>query len=138
MAPSEVGQSWGFSAGQYLWFVTVAFSIWLAGVVLVRILDEAFFEDRGLVLILLFVGSILLGVVTQFALPHILRLPARDTLVPLVVIAGAALMMDGLAVGFTDIYSSDDPAKVGVGAWLLWTFGTQLVISLRIIHRADR
>jgi uncharacterized iron-regulated membrane protein len=66
------------------------------------------------------------------------RLPPRDTLVPVMVICGAALMMDGIAIAFTEIYSSETAVNVVVGGWLLWTFGTQIIISIVMIGRQSR
>lgn len=126
-----------FTARQHAIFVALAFAIWLTGVVIVRLLGDAFDADEPWP-ILLFIASIALGVVTQLAIPILVRLPISETLVPVMVICGSALVMDGVAIAFTDIYSSDTATKVVVAGWLLWTFGTQIIISIFMIGRLDQ
>ncbi|MEM6528234.1 MAG: hypothetical protein AAF653_08055 [Chloroflexota bacterium] len=125
-----------FSTGQYVLYAVVGFVIWLSGVVLVRVLGSRFFESDTILMILYGV-SLVLGVAIQSITPLLVRQPMKDTLIPLVFVCGFALMCDGIAIGFTDIYSADSVMKVGVGGWLLWTFGTQLIISLIIVNRAN-
>lgn len=124
-----------FSARQYLAYGILAFGIWLSGVMIVRLLPDAAFDADEAWPIVMFVASIGLGVVTQLVLPLIIRLPFRDTLVPVMMICGSALVLDGMAIAFTDIYSSQTATKVVVGGWLLWTFGTQIIISIFMIGR---
>jgi hypothetical protein len=85
-----------------------------------------------------FVASIGLGVVMQLAIPVLVRLPPRETLVPVMLTCGAALMIVGVAIVFTEIYSSETTVNVVVGGWLLWTFGTQIIISILVIGRQSR
>lgn len=127
-----------YSLQQHLTYVMLAFAIWLTGVVIVRVLPDSAFDMDESWPILLYAASIGLGIGTQLAAPLMTRLPAPQTLIPIMVICGIALMLDGLAIGFTDIYSSDVETKVVVGGWLLWTFGTQLVISILMVGRAQR
>jgi len=133
--PSDTVDVLRFDARQHATFVAIAFGIWLTGVVIVRILPAAAFDADEPWPIVLFVASIGLGIITQLVAPFLVRLPMRDTLVPLMVICGAALMMDGIAIAFTDIYSDETATKVVVGGWLLWTFGTQIIISIFMIGR---
>jgi hypothetical protein len=126
-----------FGARQHATYVAIAFGIWLTGVVIVRLLPNAAFDTDELWPILLFVASIGLGVVMQLVIPVLVRLAPRDTLVPVMVICGAALMMDGIAIAFTEIYSSETAVNVVVGGWLLWTFGTQIIISIIMIGLAS-
>lgn len=127
-----------FSPRQYATYVAIAFGIWLTGVAIVRLLPGAAFDTDEPWPILLFVASIGLGVVMQIIIPVLVRPPTRETLVPIMVICGAALMMDGIAISFTDIYSSETAVNVVVGGWLLWTFGTQIIISIVMIGRQSR
>ncbi len=127
-----------YDGRQYAGFVAIAFAIWLTGVALVRLLPSAAFDADEPWPILLFIVSIGLGVATQLLAPVLVRLPAPETLVPIMTICGAALMMDGLAIAFTDIYSSVTATKLVVGGWLLWTFGTQIIISILMIGRLHR
>lgn len=127
-----------FDGRQYASFVALAFAIWLTGVAIVRVLPAAAFDADEPWPILLFIASIGLGVTTQLLAPFLVRLPASETLVPIMTICGAALMMDGIAIAFTDIYSSETATKVVVGGWLLWTFGTQILISILMIGRLHR
>lgn len=124
-----------FSTTQYLIFAVIGFVIWASGVVIVRVLGASFF-DTSSILAVLYGVSVIVGVVIQFASPMLVRQAMKDTLIPLVFICGVALMLDGVAIGFTNVYSADTAMKVSVGGWLLWTFGTQLVITLFIVNRA--
>lgn len=124
-----------FSTRQYLTYAILAFGIWLTGVVIVRLLPDVAFDANESWPIVMFIASIGLGVVTQLVLPLLMRLPLRDTLVPVMTICGSALVLDGMAIAFTDIYSSQTTTKVVVGGWLLWTFGTQIIISIIMIGR---
>ncbi len=125
-----------FDAWQHATYVTIAFAIWLTGVVVVRLLPDTAFDTSEPWSILLFVASIGLGVGTQLIVPTLVRLPLSETLVPVMALCGAALLMDGLAISFTDIYSDDIATKVVVGGWLLWTFGAQIIISIFIVGRS--
>jgi len=124
-----------YSTTQYLFYALIGFVIWISGVILVRLLGAAFFEPGSLLLLLLFGISLPTGVFLQFVMPKLIRIPIKDTLIPIVVMAGTALILDGIAIAFTDFYSADVAIKMTVGGWLLWTSGTQLVISLIIIGR---
>lgn len=124
-----------YTPRQHATYVALAFSIWLTGVAVVRVLPNSAFDTSGPGPIALFVASIALGVGTQLAIPLLVRLPMDKTFVPVMVICGAALIMDGIAIAFTDIYSSDLDTKVIVGGWLLWTFGTQIIISIVMLGR---
>lgn len=127
-----------FGAKQHATFAALAFAIWLTGVAVVRLLPASAFDADEPWPILLFIASIGLGIATQLAAPVLTRLPARETLVPIMVICGTALMMDGVAIAFTDIYSGETATKVVVGGWLLWTFGTQVIISIVMTGRTRR
>ncbi len=127
-----------FDGRQYASFVALAFVVWLAFIPVVRALPASAYDTSEPWPILLFIASIGLGITTQLLAPILVRLPARETLVPIMTICGAALMMDGIAIAFTDIYSSETATKVVVGGWLLWTFGTQIIISILMIGRLHR
>lgn len=136
--PSESIDVLRFDARQHATYVAIAFGIWLTGVIAVRVLPEAAFDIDEPWPILMFVASIGLGIATQLAIPFLVRLPFAETLVPVMVLCGSALMMDGLAIAFTDIYSDDTATKLVVGGWLLWTFGSQIIISIVMIGRRRR
>ena len=126
-----------YTALQHATYFGLAFSIWLTGVVVVRLLPESAFDTGEPWPIVLFFASIGLGIGTQLAMPLLVRLPMNETFVPVMVICGAALIMDGIAIAFTDIYSNDPETKLVVGGWLLWTFGTQIIISILMLGRTS-
>lgn len=126
------------SARQHATYVVLALGIWLTGVAIVRVLPTEAFDADEPWPIVLFIASIGLGIVTQLILPFLVRLPISETLVPMMVICGSALMLDGIAIAFTDIYSAETAIKLVVGGWLLWTFGTQIIISIVMIGRQGR
>ena len=127
-----------FRVQDYATYLAIAFAIWMAGVVVVRVLGPTAFDTDEPWPILLYLGSIGLGIVTQLVVPFLVRLPMAETLVPIIAICGCALVLDGIAIGFTDIYANEAETKMVVGGWLLWTFGTQIIISLVMIGRATR
>ena len=125
-----------FPTSRYVLYAVIGFVIWLSGVVLIRILSDSFFENQS-ALPLMFGVSLVLGFVIQLISPMLVKQPMRDTMIPIAFICGFALMLDGFAIGFTDIYSANTEVKVSVGAWLLWTFGTQLLITLFMVNRTN-
>lgn len=127
-----------FAASQYARFAGLAFGIWLAGVVLVRALPSSSFDTDEPWPVVLFAVSIVLGVVTQWSAPISTGVRAHDALIPIIFVAGVALVLDGIAIGFTEIYSDETDVKVVVAGWLLWTFGTQILISLAMVARLLR
>ncbi len=126
-----------FSLNQYLYYVVLGIFIWITGVVIIRIIGPSFFVVENSLLFSLFIASIPLGFAVQFSIPTLIRLPMKDTLIPGLVIVIAAIISDGLAITYTDIYSSDISTKMVVGGWLLWTFGFQLLITLIIVNIAN-
>ncbi|MEM8925572.1 MAG: hypothetical protein AAGD35_18865 [Actinomycetota bacterium] len=127
-----------FRVQDHATYLAIGAAIWLVGVVLVRALGPTAFDTDEPWPILLYLGSIALGVATQLAVPVLVRRPMAETLVPVMVMCGGVLAMDGIAIGFTDIYAGDAETKMVVGGWLLWTFGTQILVSVAMIGRAAR
>ncbi|MEM8925562.1 MAG: hypothetical protein AAGD35_18815 [Actinomycetota bacterium] len=127
-----------FRVQDHATYLAIGAAIWLVGVVLVRALGPTAFDTDEPWPILLYLGSIPLGVATQLAVPVLVRRSMAETLVPVMVMCGGVLAMDGIAIGFTDIYADDAEAKMVVGGWLLWTFGTQILISVTMIGRSAR
>ncbi len=127
-----------FSSNQYLLYIAIGFGIWVTGVILVRVLGPQFFEPGSPLLIGLFVFSVIFGFVLQMIVPPIIRVPMKDSLIPVSVMVATALICDGLAIAFTNVYSPDATIKMAVGGWLLWTFGTQVMASLILIGRANK
>lgn len=132
---TQTGRS-TFTTTQHAVYGLIGFIIWLIGVGLVRILGPGFFEPGSFLLLLMFATSIPFGFVIQYIIPPLIRLPLRETLIPITVMCGTALICDGIAIAFTNVYSADTTIKMTVGGWLLWTFGLQLVITLVLVGRA--
>ncbi|GEM_PF-1821452 len=126
-----------YTANQYLLYIVIGFVIWVSGVILVRLLGSAVFSQDSPILLLFFGASIPFGILIQYLIPLIIRQPMQNMMIPIIVMVATTLMLDGIAITFTDIYSAETSMKMVVGGWLLWTFGTQLVVSLIVINRAN-
>ncbi len=126
-----------FTTNQYLLYVVLGIGIWVTGVIIVRVLGPRFFEPGSFLLLVMFIASLILGFILQFVIPPVIGVPIKDSLIPVSVIVTTALICDGVAIAYTNVYSSDITTKMAVGGWLLWTFGTQLMASLLIIGRAN-
>lgn len=122
---------------QYLLYIFIGFVIWLMGVIIVRIVGDTVFSAGSVWLFAFFALSIPTAFVTMFVTAPICRLPMRDMLIPILGMLGTTLILDGLSITFTDIYSADNNMAMHVAGWLLWTFGIQVVVSMWMIGRAN-
>ncbi len=127
-----------YTFAQYLIFMFVGFIIWLTGVIIVRVVGTSVFSADSALLPIFFILSIPIGFINMIATAPIFRVPMRDMMIPALVMVATTLVLDGLAITFTDIYSADSDMAKLVAGWLLWSFGVQLVASMWLIGRANR
>ncbi|MEO1647173.1 MAG: hypothetical protein AAFR67_18460, partial [Chloroflexota bacterium] len=78
--------------------------------------------------------SIPLGIVTMYVTRFLCRLSMDDMFIPILVMLFTTLTLDGLAVGFTDLYGTTNEMVRYAGGWLLWTFGTQIIITMLMVR----
>ena len=126
-----------FTIAQYMLYMFVGFIIWLAGVIIVRAVGSTVFSEGNALLIVFFILSIPVGFINTMVTRPIFRLPMRDMMIPILVMVFTTLTLDGLAVGFTDIYGIDSDLVRYAAGWLLWSFGMQIIASMWMIHRAS-
>ena len=62
----------------------------------------------------------------------------RETLIPAFVMIFTTLLLDGLAIGFTNLYGGTIEMELAAAGWLLWTFGSQVLITVLFVARALR
>jgi hypothetical protein len=127
-----------YSPTQYLFYTFVGVLIWISGVILIRVLGPDIVSQQSAMYPVLFVLSIPLGVVTQLVIRLVCRLPMREMLIPAFVMIFMALLLDGLAIGFTNLYGPSIEMELAAAGWLLWTFGAQVLISMWMVARAIR
>ncbi|MEM9951000.1 MAG: hypothetical protein AAF846_05335 [Chloroflexota bacterium] len=125
-----------YTTGQYALFAITGFVIWVLGVVIVRLAGSSVFSADSILLPVFFSLSIPIAFVNTYATRPIFRLQMREMLVPVLVMVFITLMLDGLAISFTDIYSTDGDIVRYAGGWLLWSFGVQVVVSMWIIRQS--
>ncbi|MEO1254484.1 MAG: hypothetical protein AAFY41_06315 [Bacteroidota bacterium] len=82
----------------------------------------------------MYVLSIPIGIVTMYITRLLCRLSMDDMLMPILVMLFTTLTLDGLAVGFTDLYGATNETVRYAGGWLLWTFGTQIIITMLMVR----
>jgi len=133
MSQQQVSQLSKATISQYAFYMFIGFIIWVSGVVLVRLLGELAFAEGSSLLILLYVVSIPLGVVTMYVTRIICRVPMNEMLTPVLVMLFTTLMLDGFAVGFTQLYGETNEMVRYAGGWLLWTFGAQIVVTMLMV-----
>ena len=112
--------------------------LWLAGVVLIRLLGSWFF-DAGPRHVAWFGLNFGFGALTILALAKVTNRSRHAMLVPSVVVAMVAMLMDGLAItldtaGLTHIYADTAEHAAYAGGTLLFAFWSALFFAL-LWHR---
>lgn len=127
-----------YTMSQYILFGFVGFVIWVLGVIIVRLAGATVFSADNLLLPIFYILSIPIAVVNTMATRPIFRLQMKDMLTPILVMVFVTLMLDGLAVNFTDLYSTDNDIVRYAAGWLLWSFGIQVIASMWMINRVNK
>lgn len=118
-------------------FIAIGVVVWLAFLVFIRWVGTTAFVVGNPLLPLMFVLAIPLILVTIYLLSAITRVPIKEMPMPVFVMTFTALLLDGLAVGFTGLYGQTAEQIQAGAAFLLWGAGWGLVCSLWLAMRAQ-
>jgi hypothetical protein len=116
-------------------FVLIGVVIWLAFLILVRVLGTTVFTIGNPFLPVIFVVAIPMIIVTIYLVSGMTGVSVRDMPMPVFVMTFTALMLDGLAVGFTELYGDTHEQIRASAAFLLWGGGLGMVCSLILANR---
>ena len=118
-------------------FVGLGVAAWLGFLIFIRLVGTAAFTIGNPLLPVLFVAAIptLIGVI--YALSYVTGVAIRDMPIPVMVMTFTALILDGLAIGFTDFYGDSHEQIRASAAFLLWGAGWGMLISMLLAARAD-
>ena len=114
-------------------WIAVGLAAWTLGLAVIRLFGDALFD--GGIRQALFTAA-------QFAVPPLVMPPLarwldrtqHELVVPSVLIAMPAMLMDAVAVGWTDWYASSADHRVATGSVLLFAFWSLLFWAL-VWHR---
>lgn len=116
-------------------FVGIGFVLWLMFLILIRLIGATVFSTGNPLLPVMFLAAIPLVLVTIVLLGKITAVSMRDMPMPAFVMTLTALLLDGLAVGFTDLYGTSSDQVRASAAFLLWGAGMGLLCSLLLANR---
>ncbi|MDX2137348.1 MAG: hypothetical protein SF123_04580 [Chloroflexota bacterium] len=117
-------------------FVPIGIAVWLAFLILIRLIGPTVFTIGSPLLPIFYVLAIPITIVTIYLLSAVTRVPIQDMPMPVFVMTFTALLLDGIAVGFTSMYGeTHDQIRAGAG-FLLWGGGMGLVCTLLLAERA--
>jgi len=107
--------------GLFLWFIFI-FIIRLAG--------DTFFATGTTNLLVVFIVTIPAVLIMIPLVSRVLGVSLHQMTVPIALISFTALLCDGIAVGFTDIYGSTPDQIAAAASFLLWGVGISLIGAL--------
>lgn len=116
-------------------FVGIGVVVWFAFLIAIRVIGSSVFSTGNPVLLLFYVAALPLTAVTIISISLITRVPSNEMVMPTFIMTTVALLMDGLAVNFTDFYGPSDDQVRASAAFLLWGAGAGLLASLWLAHR---
>lgn len=119
----------------YLIFVGFGLLLWLIFLIAIRLIGSSVFSTGNPLLLLAFVLSIPLAPILIIAMSRLTRTPTSEMLIPVVISDITALLMDGLAVGFTDLYGPSYDQIAAAAAYLLWGVGLTLICAVWLSYQ---
>lgn len=119
-------------------FVGIGVLVWLGFLIFIRVVGTAVFTIGNPLLPVMFVGAIPMILVTVYLLSAITGVAVRDMPMPVFIMTFTALLLDGLSVGFTELYGDTHEQIRASAAFLLWGGGLGLLISLLLANRSER
>lgn len=111
-------------------FVLIGVLVWLSFLILIRVLGTTVFTIGNPLLPVIFVAAIPMIIVTIYLVSNMTGVAVRDMPMPVFVMTFTALLLDGLAVGFTELYGDTHEQVRASAAFLLWGGGLGMVCSL--------
>jgi hypothetical protein len=119
----------------YLTFIVLGVFFWLAFLIAIRLIGPGVFSTGNPLLLVVCVLSIPLVWATVVGIARLTRTPLNEMLVPIVIIDFSAMLIDGLAVGFTDLYGPTHDQIAAAAAYLLWGVALTLICALWFSYR---
>lgn len=119
-------------------FVGLGVVVWLAFLILIRLLGTAVFTIGNPLLPVIFIAALPMILVTIYVVSAITGVALRDMPIPVFVMTFVALLLDGLSVGFTGLYGETHEQVRASSAFLLWGGGLGMVVSLLLAIRQER
>jgi len=119
----------------YLTFMGLGVFFWLAFLIVIRLMGSSVFTTGNPLLLAVYILSIPLVWIVIIAIARVTNTPTNEMLVPMVIIDFSALLIDGLAVGFTDLYGPTHDQIAASAAYLLWGVALTLICALWLSYR---
>ena len=119
----------------YLTFMGLGVFFWLAFLIVIRLMGSTVFTTGNPLLLVLFIVSAPAVWMIIIAVARVTNTPTNEMLVPIVIIDFTALLIDGLAVGFTNLYGPTHDQIAAAAAYLLWGVALTLICALWLSYR---
>lgn len=119
----------------YLTFIGLGVFFWLAFLIAIRLIGTSVFTTGNPLLLVVFILSAPLVWLIIIAVARVTNTPTNEMLVPIVIIDFTALLLDGLAVGFTNLYGPTHDQIAAGSAYLLWGVALTLICALWFSYR---
>jgi hypothetical protein len=119
----------------YLTFMGLGVFFWLAFLIVIRLIGSTVFTTGNPLLLVVFILSAPLVWLIIIAVARVTNTPTNEMLVPIVIIDFTALLIDGLAVGFTNLYGPTHDQIAAAAAYLLWGVALTLICALWLSYR---
>ena len=114
----------------YLTFIGLGVLFWLAFLIVIRLIGTSVFTTGNPLLLVLFIVSAPAVWMIIVAVARVTNTPTNEMLAPIVIIDFTALLIDGLAVGFTNLYGPTHDQIAAAAAYLLWGVALTLICAL--------
>jgi len=119
----------------YLTFMGLGVFFWLAFLIVIRLIGSTVFTTGNPLLLVVFILSAPAVWMIIIAVARVTNTPTNEMLVPIVIIDFTALLIDGLAVGFTNLYGPTHDQIAAAAAYLLWGVALTLICALWLSYR---
>jgi len=114
----------------HLLFAVIGFVIWLIFIVIARTLGPEILKPESTPLLIIYILSIPLLYILIWMVSKLTGVPLNQMLVPLVVITMVIITLDGIVIGFTNIYGETDAQIRATAGPLLYGPGIGLIMAL--------
>jgi hypothetical protein len=126
----------GLTAIQIVSIAAWATLLWFAAALFIRWIPIAYF-GRGALTILLFIAAIPVGWATVWATRRAARLKREQLLGGVALGCAIAVLLDGIALTWTQLYGHAGDDLVPAAAWLLWGIGAILTAAVVMVQNRD-
>ncbi|MBL8163657.1 MAG: hypothetical protein JNJ61_16850 [Anaerolineae bacterium] len=119
----------------YLTFIGLGIALWLSFLIVIRLIGPTVFSTGNPLLLVAYLLSLPLVWLLTILIARLTGIPTNEMLVPIAIIDFSALLLDGLAVGFTDLYGPTHDQIAAAAAYLLWGVGLTLICAVWLSYR---